>query len=503
MNPPLSFFLALFASLFLAIFYNTITNMAGIYIVSELGGSSYISIYLMIFFGLGNLLSLPLANPIADRVGPIKLLVCCLLLYTFFSVLCGMASTFVWLNLFRFGLGLSCGPLFILCRRIVLAYAPQQKVAICSFIMLLMYAIVPVLGVSFGAWLAYENLWRWMFLGNGPIALTAAGYFWLFYRQTDPICAQRLAVDKVGYFFYAVGISALLIAATLSQQLDWYRSPTLVTLALIGVPSFLFFILWELISPNPILQIQLLRSPMLSFGLLNLGILFSTYFGMIILITLWLNIYANYTPWWISILIGSMAIAGVFAYFVSKGLLKRYDPRLTLALAILSFAISCYYSTYFDVDVDFFHLAVARFLAGLGLVLFLLPLFEICCSSYGPDQTDSIFTLFQLVRALFSCLGSGLYVILWQRRQIFFHERLGEPLTVNSPLTIDYFNRATEVFHLTYEQAVLELNGLLERQATSLALNDVFGFMGSILMGLFALLLLSFFKKSIPQKNPN
>src|SRR5690606_13493483 len=104
------------------------------------------------------------------------------------------------------------------------------------------------------------------------------------------------------------------------------------------------------------------------YSLINLAVLFSTYYGMIILITLWLNLYANYTPLWISLLIGTMGIAGTLAYFFGEKVLSRFDPRITLGFAILFFAISCYYSTYFDVDVDFFHLAVARFLSGVGLV---------------------------------------------------------------------------------------------------------------------------------------
>jgi DHA2 family multidrug resistance protein len=172
---------------------------------------------------------------------------------------------------------------------------------------------------------------------------------------------------------------------------------------------------------------------------------------------------------------------------------------LTLALAILCFATSCYYSTYFDVDVDFFHLVIARFLAGLGLVLFVFPLFQLSFASYGPDKSSSIFTLLQTVRVFFSSLGPGLYVILWQRREVFFHERLGESLTSNSQLTKDYFHRATDIFHLTKEQAAPQLDTFLERQASSLALNDAFGCMGYILIGLLVLLALSFFKKLLPR----
>jgi DHA2 family multidrug resistance protein len=293
--------------------------------------------------------------------------------------------------------------------------------------------------------------------------------------------------------FFALGISALVTAATLSQQLDWYRSPTLVWLTLLGSVFLLFFILWELQSPTPLLELSLLKSPLLSYSLFNLALLFSAYFGMIILITLWLNIYANYTPWWISLLIGTMAIAGVLAYFVSRSLLVRFDLRVTLACAIFCFALSCYYSVYFDVDVDFLHLAKARFLSGLGLVLFLLPLVRMAEVSHPPEKSASVFTLFQVVRALFSSLGSGLYVILWQRRQVFFHERLGEGITLNSQLTLNYYQRAAQSFKLPEPQATAELDVLLEKQATSLALNDVFGFMGYLLLALFILLVLSFF----------
>lgn len=485
------FFFCLFTALFLAIFYNTVTNMAGLYIVSELGGSSEISVYPMVFFSLGNTLTIPLASPLADRCGPIKLLVYSLLVYTLFSILCAVAPTFFVFNLFRFGMGLASGPLFILCRQLLLIFASPEKVKSYSFLMLLFYAIVPVLGACFGAWLAYEAHWRWIFHVNELVALFLAGYFWHFFRQSDAPLQQR-RLDWVGILLLFIGVGALVTAATLSQQLDWCRSNTLIALMLVGIPSLFLFIAWEWTHPAPLLELKLLKSPLLVYSLFNLGILFSTYYGMIILIALWLNIYVNYTPTWIAALIGTMAIAGVLAHLISKDLLRRFDPRLTLALAILSFAGSCYYSTYFNVEVDFFHLAVARLLSGLGLILFLFPLSQLSFASYGENKASSVFTLFQVTRTLFSGLGAAFYVILWQRRQVFFHERLGGLLTPFSEATNDYFQRATQVFGLTESQAKEQLNVLLDQHATSLGLNDTFGYMGYILIGLFALLLLSY-----------
>jgi len=496
---PFSFFICVYLSLFLAIFYNTVTNMAGIYIASDLGGSVETSVYPMVFFGLGNVLSLPLANPLADRLGSVKLLVYGLLIYTFFSVLCSIAPTFFLFNVFRLGLGLSSGIFYILCRNLIIEFTSPKNREAYAFIMLLLYVLLPVFGACFGAWLAYESHWRWIFHFNEPISLFLAAYFWFFYRHSDSP-KQSAAFDKVGYIFFVIGIGTLVTALTLSQELDWYRSPTLRILTVIGLPSLLFFILWEINHPEPLLEIRLLRSPILAYALLNLALLFSAYFGMIILITLWLNIYVDYTPHWVSLLIATMAFAGILAYFGSKYLLHKLDPRSHLAVAILFFAISCYYSTYFDVDVDFYHLAVARFLAGLGLILFVIPVFRLSMASHGSEKSSSIFTLFQIVRATFSSLGAGLYVILWHRRQVFFHDRLGENLTVYSKLTSSYFDRAIDRFHLTKEQSTEQLDVYLNRQATSLALNDVFGFMGYILIGLLVLLALTYVIEKITAK---
>ncbi len=470
--------------------------MAGVYIVSELGGSHEISLYPMVFFGLGNLLSLPLADPLAQRVGTVRLLIHGLLLYTLFSILCGLASTFVVFNLYRLGLGIASGLFYVLCRNLMVAYAPEEKKADYTLFATLIYIIAPVLGASFGAWVAYDSHWRWIFHVNEGISLGLALYFWRRYRHLDTPAAMQPPLDKIGYCCYAAAISSLLTAATLAQELDWFRSPLFVGLLIIGIPSALFFMIWELRHPNPLIDVRLLLHRKLCYALCNFGILFSSYFGMIILIPLWLNIYANYTPLWIAALIGIMAGAGVIAYGITHSVLGKLDPRWSVGIAILCFASSCYYSTYFNVEIDFFHLAIARLLAGLGLMLFALPLINLFLTCHGEGKALPVFVLFQTFRSLSGSLGVALYVILWQRRQVFFRERLGEGITPDSPLTLDYLHRAVHEFHLTADQALAELGTALDTQATSLALNDVFCCMGWLVAALFIPMALSLFKRA-------
>src|SRR5690349_10301262 len=102
---PIFISIALFAVLFLAIFNYTLSIMASLYIVGDLGGSNDIATYSVTFFGLGNALGIPLGGAFLKRIGPVKLLVCCLLFFAFFSWTCASSANYPIFIASRFFLG--------------------------------------------------------------------------------------------------------------------------------------------------------------------------------------------------------------------------------------------------------------------------------------------------------------------------------------------------------------------------------------------------------------
>src|SRR5690606_5756730 len=121
---------------------------------------------------------------IADRIGSLRLLIYALLFFLFFSFLCRLASTFFFFNFFRFGCGVGAGFFYVLSRRLIFIYAPKSKLDMYSFLMTLCYAVVPVLGVCFGAWVAYESHWRFIFIFGEVIAFSLVLYF--FFKKLEP-----------------------------------------------------------------------------------------------------------------------------------------------------------------------------------------------------------------------------------------------------------------------------------------------------------------------------
>lgn len=492
---PIPLYAALFFMLFMVIFNYTLSIMASPYIVGELGGSNDIATYSVSLYAIGNALSIPLGKPLIARIGAMRSVFLLLTLFAFFSLLCAISPTNPFFNAARFLQGFAAGPLYAVGFHLFSWLQPKEKRGLFSSISLMIFTTGPVIGACWGGWVAYRWHWQWVFYLNVPLLLLLA---WVLRHSLKPLtepAVPKKPFDAIGYLFYFVSILSLSLAIILGQELDWLRSNTILTLGAIGIPSLIFFILWELNHEEPILDLKLLKRPVLSFALFNLAVLFSLYFGIVILLSLWLKLWVNYTPNWIALLMGVMALTAMFPMFLIDKRIARIDNRIFLALSIIFLIISSYHTMRFNVDIDFERIATSRIFAGLGLALFLAPIFRLCF--YALPNEESMFKvlgLFQVTRALSSGLGASLYNVAWIRRQVFYHDRLGSQITAESAQTQEFFIQANSV-GIHGEHANAQLAFYLQRESSSLALDDCFYLMVWILAGLLITFAFTFLAK--------
>ncbi|KTC87230.1 MFS transporter [Legionella brunensis] len=478
------------------IFNLTLPIMAGLYIVGDLGSSPFLSVYSVSFFCIGNALSIPLGKPCMTRLSAVQLYLVCLVLMTFFSWQCATSQDYFHFVLFRLLEGLASGPLYLLIlgELIPSICSPQKQANLLPFLFIC-FTFIPVLGASWGGWIAYSSNWRLLFYTNIPFCLFLIAY--ISYRFKDfhkPV--KKIKFDAPGYFFYFVSVLFIGTALITGQELDWFRSTMINFLLATGSISLLFFIVHTCSSSCPIMDFKLLKDFYFSFAMLNIAFLFAIYFAMVILLSLWLKLYVNYTPNWIALIIVTMAFVAWIPIFLNY---KRYDPRLPLAVALIFFAISCFYTTSFNTEINFNRIAFSRILAGIGLPLFLPPLFRLSVQHVSPEKSGESANFFHIIRLLSCALGASLFVILWHRRQVFYYERLGENLTSFSHNTISFLNHAQQ-FHAEGKKALAQLNFFLTRQATALALDDCFYLMGWLSVLLLLILVFTYYPLQLKPK---
>lgn len=475
------------AILFMIIFVFTSTNMASLYILGSLGGSPTTASYSLAFFGVGNTLSVPLGQALGEKIGQKKLLAISMISFTIFVFFAAFSTTYFTLLSFRLLQGISSGPSLILITGLLNKLSNQEMQDNYIRLIILVFISAAIIGASLGGTIAYASHWRSIFYY--PPIFTALLTATLFYQLRElPSPPSDKPFDLLGYTFFVIGITSLALFCILGQQLDWFRSPLLVGCFLTALVALPAFILRTLTTKAPLFDLNLLKQAGVWFSLLQIAIIFGAFFAMVQLLSVWLKLYINYSANWVAISLASSLISAVGIMFCVRKIPYRVSLRV-LGIAIAFLAISCFYTATFDAQVNFARIALSRVIAGVGLALFLPPLFHILFSCCQQDEGLSAITLFQTTRTLASGLSPPLFYTLWQHRDAFYHTRLGGALTPFSENTNSYLGQLSEEM-LSPLEKVNTLSDALDRQSLSLALNDTFYLMGWMMVAMLAITLL-------------
>ena len=484
---------ALSAATFMIVLDYSIANVSIPWISGDIGCSTNEGTYVITSFAVGNAIALPITGWLTKRIGAVKLICISLLLFTFFSWTCGASRNLETLVISRFLQGLCSGPLIPLSQTLLVMINPPEKkntaIAFWSTIVI----TAPILGPILGGWITYDYHWPWIFYINLPVGIASAAILWSVLKEKDtPI--QKISADWVGLILLAIGVSCLQFLLDKGEQYDWLRSDLIRTTAIVSFVSFTLLLVWSLTTDNPLIELKLFKIRTYALSVFYIGIMYAIYFGSVVLIPLWLQTSMNYTSIWAGIAVAPIGIVPfLFGEFIGK-LVTKFGHALLLGICFILFAVSCFYTAYFDTDVDIWHIGISRFLLGCGLLFFITPLFSMSLADMPQEKLASATGIFHFVRAMSGGVGTSIFTTLWIRRSAYHHATVGENLTAYSPQTNSYLEKLGDL-GLQGTQGLARMDIALEQQAEVLAINDCFYVMGWIFLGLLLLLPLARMKK--------
>lgn len=475
---------ALSAATFMFVLDYSIANVSLPYISGDLAVSVDQGTYVITSFAVGNAIMLPITGWLTKRVGAVRLICLSLLLFTFFSWSCGAAPHFKALIVSRFLQGLSSGPMVPLSQTLLLLIAPPQKKVRALALWGTIVIAAPIVGPVLGGWISYDYHWPWIFYINIPVGLLSAWVIWTFLK-TRETPREKISLDWVSLLLLAIGVTSLQFLLDKGEQFDWLRSSLIRTCATTSLVCFTLLIVWSLSAKNPLINLRLFRIPSFTLSVFYISIIYAIYFGSVVLIPLWLQTSMNYTSIWAGIAVAPIGIAPFLIGPFMGSAVNRFGPTRLLLLCFLFFSAACFYTAYFNTDVDIWHIGFSRLLLGCAIVLFITPLFSLSTQDVPGELLPSSTGIFHFFRAMMGGVGTAVFTTLWIRRSAFHHALVGENLTAYSKETRNYLDALlAKGFNIT--ESLEHLNQLLTAQAQMLGINDCCFLMG----GIFLLLLL-------------
>jgi DHA2 family multidrug resistance protein len=459
-------------STFMEVLDMTIVNVAVPHIAGSLGVSASEGTWTISSYSLASAIMQPLTGWIARRFGEVKTFVFSVMLFVVFSMLCGLATSMPMLVFARLMQGAGSGPMVALSLTLLLASYPKARQGIALALWAMTVVVAPIFGPILGGWLTDNFSWPWIFYINLPVGLLAGAITWSLLRKRETKTFQS-PIDVIGLVLLVGGVGCLQFMLDNGNDHDWFASPLITTLGLIALVSLTFLVVWELHAKHPVVDLGLFRQRNFTAGVVALSLGMFAFFGINVVFPLWLQTTLGYTATWAGL---ATAPVGILAFLLSPILgrnLDKMDLRIVVTFAFVVFASTSYWFSTFDSSASFSTLVLPRFVMGIAIPCFFIPLNQIYLAGLPANEIASASGLANFFRTLGSSVSTAVTVTLWQHRGIQHHATLTENVTPANPA-------ATQVLQgLTHNgmgqmQALGVADQLVNREALTLAVNDIF-----------------------------
>ncbi len=481
--------IALSLATFMNVLDTSIANVSIPAIAGDMGVSPAQGTWVITSFAVANAISVPLTGWLTQRFGQVRLFTASVLLFVVASWLCGLAPNIGMLIAFRVLQGLVAGPMIPLSQTLLLASYPRAKAGTAMAMWAMTVLVAPVAGPLLGGWITDNISWPWIFYINIPVGLLAAGLTWSIYSKRDP-GPRRVPLDRVGLVLLVLFVGSMQIMIDKGKELDWFESGEIIALGVMAVVSFLFFLAWELTDLHPIVDLRLFARRNFVTGTLSLSIAYGLFFGNVVLLPLWLQQYMGYTATWAGL---ATAPVGILAIILSPWVGKnvgKVDPRKLATVAFVGFGIVLWMRSHFNTQADFTTILIPTVLQGAAMAFFFIPLQSILFSGLSPDRMPSAAGLSNFVRITAGAVGTSLFTTVWESRAAMHHAHLVESVNLGNHTAVQTLQQLGSSGY-SPEQALASVNRVIDQQAYTMAVTDIFYLSAVLFFVLIALVWMS------------
>ncbi|QDU26175.1 putative multidrug resistance protein EmrY [Anatilimnocola aggregata] len=492
---------------FMEVLDTTIANVALRYIAGGLSVAETDSEWVITSYLAANALVLSISGWLSARLGRRNYFLISIAVFTIASGLCGMATSLGQIIAFRILQGFAGGGLQPSSQAILIDSFPPEKQGTAMSVFGIAALIGPIIGPTLGGWLVVNYDWRWIFYINVPVGIAAFAASHFLVRDPEYLQAERQSLRKkpLNFDLIGLGLLALVVASweillSKGQEWNWLEDPfwRIQTLASVLTFGLLLFVLRELRSANPLLDLRVLKERNLAVSGIVLFSAFAVLYAASIALPAMLQTLFGYDALYAGLVLSPGGISSITMLVIVGVLLGRgTDARYLIAAGLVVLAVSNLWMASLNIEISPWQIIGPRMVLTAGLGLIFAPI-NVAAYLYIPkDKRGSAIALLSLLRNEGGSVGTSMSQTIQQRREQFHLARLNDFLDPTNPHVTSFQERASALFYQTNGDHVASqlmsvnaLDDLRQQQALSLAYFDVFFLAGVLAIVLVPLVLL-------------
>ena len=293
------------------------------------------------------------------------------LVFTFGSVLCGLAQTPGQLIAFRIIQGIGGAMIMAHGRAIIVGSVPATERGKALGLTSMAFHIGFLTGPTLGGFVIDSIGWRWVFFINLPIGLAAACLGWKVLAES----AKTNKSGKIDFFGagYLLLTTSSLVYAMTQLPVRGFTHPLVLACLAVFITALLFFVRTELRTETPILQLSLFRSRLFSTSNLTLFFVSFTQSSVGLLMVFYLQNLIGFTPSQMGWIIITNSVVIILFSPLAGRLSDRFGSRVLCTLGAALIVLGQFLIASLSLESSLFEMVFPLVLSGLGWAAFNSP----------------------------------------------------------------------------------------------------------------------------------
>lgn len=397
-------------SILLATIDGSIVNVALPTLVRDLQTEFAVVEWVLLAYLLTMATLLPSVGRLGDMIGKKSIYTAGFIVFTVGSVLCGLSPDVYWLIGFRVLQAIGAAMVLALGAAIVTEAFPPSERGKALGLFGTFVSVGVVLGPTLGGILIELLSWHWIFFVNLPVGLVGVWMSLRYVPVSRPVGNQTF--DYPGAVTLFISLVLLLLALTLGQQLGFSQIP--IVLLFVGWLVFLaLFILIELRTRQPMINLRLFRNMLFSINLVTGFLTFVAIAGVFILIPFYLEIALGYSTRQVGYLLAIVPVAlGIMAP-IAGSLSDRLGTRPITVVGLVALAIGYFGASTLDAETSILGYLLRMLPIGIGMGVFQSPNNSAIMGSAPREQLGVVSGLLSITRTLGQTAGIAVLGAVW------------------------------------------------------------------------------------------
>lgn len=397
----------------MAVLDSTVVAVARRTFIAQFGANQAIVSWTIAGYMLAFATVIPITGWAADRFGTKRLFMGSVLIFTLGSLLCAVAPNILLLILFRVVQGVGGGMLLPLSFVILTREAGPKRVGRLMAVGGIPILLGPIGGPILGGWLIGAYGWKWIFLINLPIGLTAFALAALLFPKDRS--APSEALDITGALLLSPGVAIFLCGVCSIPGRHTVADRYVLVPALVGLVLIAAFILhaWYR-TEHPLIDLRLFRNPVVTQVNVTLLVFAAASVGVGLLVPSYFQIVGHETPMQSGLHMLPIGVGAVLTMPLGGAFMDKHGPGKIVLTGLPLMAVGLAVFTYGVARQAAYSPVLVCGLAimGLGIGLTTTPLSAALMQALAPHQVARGTTLISVNQQVGGSIGAALMAVI-------------------------------------------------------------------------------------------